>query len=288
MVLLRAGQNDKTDSKYIWYIPFMTSQADIEQPNIERRFSGVRRLYGAQGLSCLQQAHICVIGVGGVGSWAVEALVRNGVGQLTLIDLDNVAESNFNRQLHAVAGNEGKAKVTAMAERVRGINPLCQVHEVEDFITPENIISRLNFKCDVIVDCIDDAKAKIALAAFCKQHHLTLLMSGSAGGRLDPTRMQVADLAHVQGDKLLAKVRNQLRRDHHFPKASNAKKSAKFGIACVYSDEPVIKPETACEVVEQASLTGLNCAGYGSSVSVTACFGFALAQQAIQSVLAGA
>ncbi len=270
----------------------MKNEIDSQQLDLARRFGGVRRLYGEQGVAKLQRAHVCVIGVGGVGSWAVEALARNAVGQLTLIDLDNVAESNFNRQLHAVEGNEGKAKVRAMAERVHAINPLCQVHEIEDFITPDNIAKHLNFKCDVVVDCVDDAKAKIALAAFCKQHATPLLMSGSAGGRLDPTRMQVADLAHVQGDKLLAKVRNQLRRDYHFPKATNsmssAKKSAKFGIACVYSDEPVIKPELACqagEVSEQASLTGLNCAGYGSSVCVTASFGMAMAQLAMRLIV---
>lgn len=272
----------------ICYIPSMKIEVDSQQLDLARRFGGVRRLYGEQGLAKLQQAHVCVIGVGGVGSWAVEALARNAVGHLTLIDLDNVAESNFNRQLHAVEGNEGKAKVRAMAERVHAINPLCQVHEIEDFITPDNLAKHLNFKCDLIVDCIDDAKAKIALAAFCKQHAIPLLMSGSAGGRLDPTRMQVADLAHVQGDKLLAKVRNQLRRDHAFPKASNTKKSTKFDIACVYSDEPVIKPELACEageISEQTSLTGLNCAGYGSSVCVTASFGMAMAQLAMRLIV---
>lgn len=268
----------------------MKNEMDSQTLDLARRFGGVRRLYGEEGLIKLQQSHICVIGVGGVGSWAVEALARNAVGQLTLIDLDNVAESNFNRQLHAVEGNEGKPKVSAMAERVRVINPLCQVREIEDFVTSENVSLHLNVKYDVVVDCVDDAKAKIALAAFCKQHALPLLMSGSAGGRLDPTRMQVADLAHVHGDKLLAKVRNQLRRDYHFPQASNSKKPAKFGIACVFSDEPVIKPESACEtgetgeageLSEQAALTGLNCAGYGSSVCVTASFGMTMAQLAM-------
>jgi tRNA A37 threonylcarbamoyladenosine dehydratase len=158
------------------------------------------------------------------------------------------------------------------------------VHEIEDFITAQNIATLLNSECDVIVDCIDDAQAKIALADFCKRQQIPLIMAGSAGGRLDPTRIQVADLAHVTGDRLLSKVRNQLRRDYDFPKASNTKKSAKFGIDCVYSDEQAIKPDSACEV-EAVAITGLNCAGYGSSVCVTAPFGFTAAQIALNCIL---
>lgn len=258
------------------------------QPDFARRFGGVTRLYGELGLKKLNTAHMVVIGIGGVGSWAAEALARNAVGTITLIDLDNIAESNVNRQLHAVDGAFGKAKVTAMRERILNINPDCVVHEIEDFITAENIAQLLNVPCDVIVDCIDDAQAKIALADFCKRAQLPLVMAGSAGGRLDPTRIQVADLAHVTGDRLLSKVRNQLRRDYAFPKAQasnlTTKKSAKFGIDCVYSDEQVIKPNTVCET-EAQSITGLNCAGYGSSVCVTAPFGFTLAQRAIQTIL---
>ena len=252
--------------------------------DFERRFGGVKRLYGDAGLNKLSSAHIVVIGIGGVGSWAAEALARNAIGTITLIDLDNIAESNVNRQLHAVDGAFGKAKVSAMHERILTINPMCKVYEIEDFITSENIAALLNFKCDVIVDCIDDAQAKIALADFCKRQNIPLIMAGSAGGRLDPTRIQMADLAHVTGDRLLSKVRNQLRRDFDFPKASNSKKSAKFGIDCVFSDEQAIKPEAACEA-DSSAITGLNCAGYGSSVCVTAPFGFTAAQLAIKKIL---
>jgi tRNA threonylcarbamoyladenosine dehydratase len=266
----------------ICYIELMKNKV-----NIKRRFGGVSRLYGEQGLIQLQASHVMVIGIGGVGSWAVEALARNAVGQITLIDLDNVAESNVNRQIHALEGEFGKAKVTAMRERILQINPQCIVHEIEDFITPDNVAILLDRPCDVILDCTDDAKAKIALASFCKLKAIPLIMSGSAGGRLDPTRIQLSDMASVSGDKLLAKVRNQLRRDHGFPKATNTKKSAKFGIQCVYSDEPVIKPAEVCDV-DSASLTGLNCAGYGSSVSITATFGFVLAQQALNQLVARA
>ena len=260
-----------------------------DAPDFERRFGGVKRLYGDAGLKKLNAAHIAVIGIGGVGSWAAEALARNAVGNITLIDLDNIAESNVNRQLHAVDGAYGKAKVSAMRERILSINPLCKVHEIEDFVTSENIATMLNFQCDVIVDCIDDAQAKIALADFCKRQQMPLIMAGSAGGRLDPTRIQVADLAHVTGDRLLSRVRNQLRRDYAFPKAQgsdlkHSKKSAKFGIDCVYSDEQAIKPESACEV-DSGAITGLNCAGYGSSVCVTAPFGFTAAQLAIKKIL---
>lgn len=260
-----------------------------DEPDVERRFGGVKRLYGDAGLSKLNAAHIVVIGIGGVGSWAAEALARNAVGKITLIDLDNIAESNVNRQLHAVDDAFGKAKVSAMRERILSINPFCVVREIEDFITAENITSLLGFQCDVIVDCIDDAQAKIALADFCKRQQIPLIMAGSAGGRLDPTRIQIADLAHVTGDRLLAKVRNQLRRDYAFPKALNTKilntkKSPKFGIDCVYSDEQVIKPDSACEV-DSSTITGLNCAGYGSSVCVTAPFGFTAAQIALNCVL---
>lgn len=250
-----------------------------------RRFSGVRRLYGEQGLARLQKAHVLVIGIGGVGSWAVEALARNALGKLTLVDLDNIAESNLNRQIHALEDTLGKAKVTAMRERIAAINPQCEVIEIEDFVTPDNLPQVLASLPDIVVDCMDDTKAKIALAAYCKQHKLPLVMVGSAGGKLDATCLRLADLSQVQGDRMLAKVRNQLRRDHAFPKASDHKKSARFGIMAVYSDEPVERPEEACDT-SQTGLTGLNCAGYGSSICVTGSAGFIAAQQAIQHLLA--
>jgi tRNA threonylcarbamoyladenosine dehydratase len=241
-----------------------------------RRFSGVRRLYGDAGLARFNQAHVCVIGIGGVGSWAAEALARNAVGQITLIDLDHIAESNVNRQLHAIEGAFGKAKVTAMAERVRTINPNCQVNEIEDFVTPENAPTLLAKGYDIVLDAVDDAKAKVAIAAYCCANNLALVMTGGAGGRLDPTRMQTADLARVTGDRLLAKVRNQLRRDHGFAKGDKAK----FGFPCIYSDEQVQQPQDeSCDM--DAAITGLNCAGYGSSVCVTAPFGMAAAALAL-------
>jgi tRNA A37 threonylcarbamoyladenosine dehydratase len=257
-----------------------------------RRFGGVSRLYGIDGFKKLQSSHICVIGIGGVGSWAAEALARNAVGTITLIDLDNIAESNVNRQLHAVDSAFGKAKVTAMRERIHSINPLATVHEIEDFVTLENANIMLSHNYDGIVDCIDDAKAKMAIVAYCKSNNIPIVTTGGAGGRLDPTRIRQADLSLVTGDRLLAKVRNGLRRDYAFPKGDDSKnktskrKTALFGITAIYSDENVIQPNRTCETDAEAAITGLNCAGYGSSVCVTAPFGFAAAAALLSKILA--
>jgi tRNA A37 threonylcarbamoyladenosine dehydratase len=261
----------------------------LDDVGFARRFGGVSRLYGEAGLAKLQAAHICVVGIGGVGSWAAEALARNAVGTITLIDLDNIAESNVNRQLHAVEGAFGKAKVSAMRQRIHSINPYVTVHEIEDFVTAENAADMLNKSFDGVLDCIDDAKAKMAIAAYCKTHNIPFVTTGGAGGRLDPTRIRQADLSQVNGDRLLAKVRNGLRRDYAFPKAQEIKGKAKpkislFGITAIYSDEQVIQPDRTCETDAQA-VTGLNCAGYGSSVCVTAPFGFAAAAAVLSKIL---
>lgn len=259
--------------------------------DLGRRFSGVSRLYGDAGFTKLQASHVVVIGVGGVGSWAAEALARNAVGEITLIDLDHVAESNVNRQIHAIDANLGKAKVSAMQERIKTINPNCIVHEIEEFITTDNVNEVLNFACDVVLDCTDSTYAKMAMANYCKANKIALMMSGSAGGRLDPTRIKVEDLSAAYGDMLLSKVRKQLRQSHHFPKAPDVnkrplKKPKKFGVLCVYSDERAKTPEETCHVNGEAtSMSGLHCAGFGSTVAVTAPMGFAIAQLAIQSLL---
>ena len=257
----------------------------MELVDVARRFGGVSRLYGAEGLARLQTMHLCVVGIGGVGSWAAEAVARNAVGTITLIDLDNIAESNVNRQLHAVDGAFGKAKVSAMTERIKLINPAAIVHEIEDFVTIENVDEMLNQKFDGVIDCIDDAKAKAAIAAYCQQRKIPIVMTGAAGGRLDATRIKKADLSQVSHDKLLAKVRNLLRRDYGFAKAVAGKNiPERFGIQCVYSDEEVIAPYRVCET-GNTSITGLNCAGYGSSVCVTAPFGFAATGLLLQQLL---
>ena len=249
----------------------------MQEDDFERRFGGIRRLYGAPAFARFQQAHVCVVGVGGVGSWAAEALARSAVGRITLIDLDNVAESNVNRQIHALGNEFGKAKVTAMAERIHAINPRCEVTQIEDFVTLENLDAMLGRGYDYIIDAIDNAKTKAAMIAWCRRHKVRLVTSGGAGGRIDASRVQLDDLARTVQDPLLSRVRTLLRRDYGFPK--DAKK--KFGVDCVFSAEPLRRPEAACEASEQP-VTGLNCAGFGSSMCVTANFGLLMVGAALK------
>lgn len=246
----------------------------MNAPDIERRFSGVARLYGEAAYRRLRQAHVCVVGIGGVGSWCAEALARTSIGRLTLIDLDMVAESNTNRQIHALGDIYGKAKVEAMAERIVAINPTCEVSVIEDFVTEENVARLLGSSFDVVIDAIDQARVKIAIANFCRLQGQKLIMAGAAGGQIDPTRVKIADLAQTIQDPLLAKVRSALRRHHGFPR------QGKLGVTAIYSDEPLRYPE-APPSCASTSPSGLNCAGFGSSVCVTSVFGMAAASHAI-------
>ncbi|MCU0949706.1 MAG: tRNA threonylcarbamoyladenosine dehydratase [Burkholderiaceae bacterium] len=250
----------------------------------DRRFAGVARLHGAVAYRRLQQSHAVVIGIGGVGSWAAEALARSAVGRITLIDLDHIAESNTNRQIHALGDSYGQAKVQAMAARIAQINPACRVAMVEDFIAPDNVEALLD-RCgavDVVIDCIDQVVAKAALAAACRRRQIALITCGAAGGRLDPTRLRCDDLARTQGDPLLAKVRARLRRDHGFARGDDAGRAPRFHVTAVFSDEPVRAPlaQDACDVAGPITQS-LACSGYGSSVTVTAPMGFAAAAQAL-------
>ena len=241
----------------------------------ERRFGGVGRLYGQVGSAALRHAHVCVVGIGGVGSWAAEALARTGVGRITLIDLDMVAESNTNRQIHALGDIYGKAKVDAMAERIRAINPACVVDCIEDFVTADNLDALLGRDYDVVVDAIDQARVKVAMIAWCKRQRLPIVVAGAAGGQIDPTQVRLADLSQTTQDPLLAKVRASLRRDHGFPRQS------KFGVTAVYSTEPLRYPGKNATCATDSGPAGLNCAGFGSSVCVTSVFGMAAASHAI-------
>lgn len=251
----------------------MTSAAD-HPADLERRFGGIRRLYGPQALPRFAGAHVAVVGVGGVGSWAVEALARSGIGRLTLVDLDMIAESNVNRQLHALDGTFGQAKVSAMAARVRAINPACQVFEVEEFITAENCAAFLDAGFDAVIDAADDHRAKVALIVGCRRRGIPIVVAGAAGGRTDPCSVRVDDLARTTQDALLARVRARLRKEHGFPKAAQKK----FGVAAVYSLEPMHRPlDAAGQACAPTGGSALACAGYGSSVCVTAPFGFAAA-----------
>ena len=258
------------------------------QIDFERRFGGMRRLYGTAAFERIQQAHVCVIGIGGVGSWTAEALARSAIGRLTFIDPDHVAESNINRQVHALTHELGRAKAQAMMERIRGINPHCRMTGVEEFLTAENVAELLAGDFDYVVDAIDNTRAKTALVAHCRRHKIRLVCVGGAGGRIDPARVQLDDLARTSGDPLLAKVRASLRRDHGFPREPKKK----FGVECVFSTEPLIYPKAeggVCyEKPEDAHIHGLNCAGFGSSACVTSAFGMMAAARVLNGLAASA
>lgn len=251
--------------------------ADID---FERRFGGIARLYGASALQRFRTAHVCVVGVGGVGSWVAEALARSAIGHITMIDLDNIAESNINRQIHALTETVGQPKVTALAERIAQINPFCRVTQVEDFITPDNLDDMVGLRAyDYVIDAIDDARAKTALIAYCRANGIPLITIGGAGGQVDPTRIEVRDLCRTEQEPLLAKVRKQLRNEHGFPRGTKNK----FGIDAVFSTEPLRHPNAgdACEI-EGPGVTGLNCAGFGSAMVVTASFGLVAAAHVLR------
>lgn len=252
--------------------------------DFDRRFGGIARLYGEQALARFRGAHICVIGVGGVGSWAVEALARSAVGRLTLIDLDNVAESNINRQIQALTSTVGMAKITALTQRIAQINPYCQVTEIEDFVTPDNLDEMIGgHDYDYVLDAMDSARAKTALVHYCRSKKIPLIVIGSAGGQTDPTRIEVRDLAKTEQEPLLKKVRRRLRSQFNYP--ANGKN--KLGVDAVFSMEPLKFPETGevCSVDgdelaaagAKPGLTGINCAGFGSAMVVTATFGMVAA-----------
>lgn len=251
--------------------------------DLARRFGGVTRLYGETAAARFRNARVVVVGLGGVGSWTVEALARSAVGCLALVDLDHVAESNTNRQIHALGDAYGQAKVDAMAERVRAINPACDVRSIDEFATRENA-AELVAGMDVVVDCIDQVVAKAALVAAGRAAGIPVITCGAAGGRLDPTRIRCGDLALLAGDPLLAKVRHKLRRDYGYPRDTGSRRR-RFGVTGVYSDEPLQQPAPVCDDAGRPfSGAALACAGYGSSVVVTAAMGFVAAGQALQAL----
>ena len=233
---------------------------------IDRRFGGLDRLYGVDGAARIRAAHVVVVGVGGVGSWTVEALARSGVGHLTLIDLDNVSESNINRQIHALDDTVGMAKVEAMRQRIAHINPECVVTCIEDFVEPNNWPSILNgAEVDAVIDACDQIKAKTAMAAWAIKHKVLFITVGAAGGKRLAHKVDIDDLSNTSHDPLLAKLRYNLRREHGAPREGK-----KIGVTCVFSRESVAAPDVSCDVQGDGSL---NCSGYGSVVSVTATFG---------------
>lgn len=231
----------------------------------ERRFGGLARLYGPAGARRIRAAHVAVVGVGGVGSWAVEGLARSGVGRLTLIDLDHVAESNINRQIQATEATLGQAKVLALRDRIAQIHPGCVVNCVEEFVEPGNWPGLLPAGVDAVIDACDQVQAKTAMAAWAREHKALFIAAGAAGGKRHAHKVDIEDLSRVTHDPLLAQLRYRLRKQHGAPREGR-----KIGIACVYSREAVQGPDASCAVEGDGSL---NCSGYGSLVSVTATFG---------------
>ncbi len=260
-------------------------QHDPQDADPSRRFGGMARLYGAAGAARIAAAHAVVVGMGGVGSWATECLARSGVGRLTLIDMDHVAESNVNRQVHALTPTLGQAKVLAMRERIAQINPACRVHCIDEFITPENAAALVPTDASALLDCIDQVHPKVALALLARERRLPMIMAGAAGGKIDPTLLRADDLAHATHDPLLARVRGLLRKQHGFPGAdlkakTAAKRTPKMGVEVIYSAEAVRPPQAedcalpgTADTPDHTAPQGLSCAGYGSAMHITASMG---------------
>ncbi|MCM5678180.1 tRNA threonylcarbamoyladenosine dehydratase [Schlegelella sp. S2-27] len=239
----------------------------------ERRFGGLRRLYGTAGYEWIRAARVAVVGVGGVGSWAAEALARSGVAELTLIDLDHVAVSNINRQIHALEHTLGQAKVEALRERIGAIHPRCTVHAVEEFVDAHNWPALLPAPVDAVIDCCDQVRAKAAIASWALREGVFAVTVGAAGGKQRAQDVEVADLSQTTHDPLLAALRQRLRKEH------GAARVGAIGLTCVFSRENIVRPAESCDLDGS-----LNCHGYGSVVSVTATFGLVAAGEVMRRV----
>jgi tRNA A37 threonylcarbamoyladenosine dehydratase len=251
----------------------------------ERRFGGIGRLFGTAGLERLRLAHVCVVGLGGVGSWAVESLARSGIGELTLVDLDDVCISNVNRQLHALQGELGKPKVEAMARRVEAINPDCKLHPLQAFFLKSNGHQILETKFDAVLDAIDSPSGKAFMIAACRERNIPIITVGGAGGRRDPTAVEVTDLAFASHDRLLREVRRLLRRRHGFPRGDRP-----LGVECVVSREAVVYPGkdgSVCAARSEAPDLRLDCnSGFGTASFVTGTFGLVAVSRIVQRIAA--
>lgn len=250
----------------------MPELATFCAPDEARRFGGLERLYGVSAAQRLRQAHVVVVGIGGVGSWAAEALARSGLARLTLIDMDHIAESNVNRQIHALTGTLGQSKIEAMRERIAQIHPGCQVDLVDDFVSPDNWPALLPARPDAVIDACDQIKAKMAMATWAMREKMPLVCVGAAGGKRLAHQVDLDDLAHVTHDPLLAQLRYQLRKHHSAPKQGK-----RIGLRCVFSREAVQGPDESCAM--DGGDGSLNCHGYGSLVGLTATFGMCAATE---------
>ncbi|KPW72112.1 Dinucleotide-utilizing enzyme involved in molybdopterin and thiaminee biosynthesis family 1 [Pseudomonas savastanoi pv. fraxini] len=253
------------------------------------RFAGIARLYGIEGLARLRAAHVAVVGIGGVGSWAAEAMARSGVGEISLFDMDDVCVSNSNRQLHALDSTVGRPKVEVMAERIRAINPDCIVHAVSDFVTRDTMAECITPDMDFVIDCIDSVNAKAALISWCKRRKIQMVTTGGAGGQIDPTLIQIADLNRTFNDPLASKVRSTLRSDYGFSRTPNRH----YSVPCVFSSEQLRYPKPDGSICLEKRFVGegvkLDCAGgFGAVMMVTATFGMVAATRAVDKLVAGA
>lgn len=248
-------------------------------------FAGIARLYGEQAYSLIREMHCCVIGIGGVGSWAVEALARSAVGQITMIDYDTIALSNINRQLHTLTDTVDNKKATEMAHRIEKINPQCQVNVIDDFITMENYAALLARGYDYVIDAIDSIKFKAAIINYCKRNKIPIIATGGAGGLSDPSMIKIDDLSRTYNDPLAAKVRSHLRDNYGFTRDTKKK----FGVECIFSSQQQVYPKADGSVCHQKpGIHGvsLDCRfGYGAASFVTGSFGFMAAARAIQKYL---
>ena len=233
--------------------------------NLQRRFGGLQRLYGVHGAALIRNAHVVVVGIGGVGSWAAEALARSGVGEISLIDLDHVSESNINRQVHALESTLGQPKVQAMRERIAQINPDCVVTCVEEFVGPENWLQLLPYGVDAVIDACDQMAAKTAMALWAMGERRIFITVGAAGGKRLAHHVEIDDLGRATHDPLLAQLRYRLRKFHGAPRERRP-----IGVQSVFSREAVAQPDPSCAIPSDGTL---NCHGYGSTVAVTATFG---------------
>lgn len=255
--------------------------------NLAERFGGTQRLYGIKQTQQLAQSHFIVVGIGGVGSWAAESLARTAVGEITLIDLDDICVSNTNRQIHALTQSVGQLKVEAMAQRIQSVNPECKVNAIADFITVDNLMELIGQSCDGVIDAIDSLKPKTALINYCKRNKVRLVTTGGAGGQVDPTKIKVDDLSRTVHDPLAARVRSVLRKQYGFPAADKGK----FSVDCVYSTEQLVYPQSDGSVCASkpsgGASTRLDCAGgFGASMMVTASFGMIATAHLINKFLA--
>lgn len=276
------------------------NELNLIAESIERRFGGLVRLYGGPGAARIRSAHVVVVGLGGVGSWAAEALARSGIARLTLVDLDHISESNINRQVHALDNTIGQAKVQAMRERITHINPDCRVDCIEDFVDVENWPGLIAFddwanESNVaFIDACDQVKAKTAMAGWAAKHQAALISVGAAGGKRFAHHVEIEDLSAVTHDPLLAQVRSRLRKEYGLAR------TGKMSVMCVFSREPVVKPSFSTNIAEVSPTAldseklfgtstvtvdgSLNCHGYGSVVTVTSTFGMCAASWVLNKI----